>query len=163
MKVILKEKSKNLGEIGREVEVADGYAINYLIPKNMAVAATDANRASFKSFMWQKRRKMERSRNDAQSLSERIEALTLSFEKKAGEGDKLFGSVTSQDIADKLKESGIEIDKKKIEIGHHIKTVGLHKVLVHLHTDVAANLNVEVVKEVEEEEVAETPAEVSAE
>ncbi|MFH1994369.1 MAG: 50S ribosomal protein L9, partial [Nitrospinota bacterium] len=147
----------------REVEVADGYAINYLIPKNMAVMATDANRASFKSFMWQKRRKMERSKNDAQSLSERIGGLLLSFEKKAGEGDKLFGSVTSQDIADKLKESGINVDKKKIELEHHIKTIGLHKVLVHLHPDVAANLNIEVVKEAEEEEVTETPAEASAE
>lgn len=151
MKVILKETNGNLGEIGSEVEVADGYAVNYLIPKNIAIAATDANRASFKNIMWQKRRKMERTRKEAQSVAEKIEGLLLSFEKKAGEGDKLFGSVTSQEIADKLKESAIDVDKKKIGVEHPIKTIGSHTVSIHLHSNVVANLQIEVVKEAEEE------------
>jgi large subunit ribosomal protein L9 len=166
MKVILKEKNKNLGEMGKEVEVADGYAINYLIPKNLAVAATKANRASFENMMWQKRRKMEKSKNEAQSIADTIEAMTLTFEKKAGEGEKLFGSVTTQEIADKLKESSIDVDKKKIESDHPIKTIGLHKVTIRLHADVLASLNVEVIKEAEEEveeTVEEEAAEASAE
>ena len=147
MEIILKKDTPSLGKLGNVVKVADGYAKNYLIPHGIGIAATPKNLKLLEKEikLWQK--KAEKQREEAQTLAQAIEQLSLSFARKAGEEDKIFGSVTSLDIEEKIKESGIQIDRKKIHLEEPIKALGIFTVPVKLHTEVTANLKVCVVKE----------------
>lgn len=144
MQVILKENLKNLGKVGDIVSVKDGYARNYLIPRGLAINATSKN---LRALEHAKRVVMEKAKklvNTAQSLAEKISATDITIKAKAGEEDKLFGSVTAIDIAEALKEKGLEVDRKKIVIEEPIKRLGQHTVYVKLHPEVTAQLIVKV-------------------
>ena len=147
MEIILKKDTLSLGKLGNVVKVADGYARNYLIPHGIGIEATPKNLKLLEREikLWQK--KAEKQREEAQTLAQAIEQLSLSFARKVGEEDKIFGSVTSLDIEEKIKESGIQIDRKKIHLEEPIKALGIFTVPVKLHTEVTANLKVCVVKE----------------
>ena len=147
MRIILKDDVKGLGGMGQEVDVAGGYGRNYLIPKGLAMAATVGNLKTLKNEISQKGRKIAKLKGDAEELAKRIENISCRLAKKAGESDKLFGSVTSQEIADQLKKEGFDIDKKKIDIDTPIKNLGTHSVSIRVYPGVAANFKVEVVKE----------------
>ena len=149
MKIILKEDFSTLGHIGEIVKVADGYARNFLIPKGFAVRATDGNLKQFESMKEAILKKKAKVRESAEELSKSITATKLSFLRKAGEDDKLFGSVTNKDIAAALKEKGLEIDKRNVHIHEHIKQTGEFKVSVKLHPDVTAEIDITVEKEEE--------------
>ncbi|MDP2276891.1 MAG: 50S ribosomal protein L9 [Nitrospirota bacterium] len=147
MKVILKEDVKNLGKMGDIVNVAEGYARNFLIPKKLAVEAITEN---IKELEHQKKviqEKAKKQKNSAQTLSEKIASLNLTIKAKAGEEEKLFGSITSMDIASALKNEGIDIDKKKISIEEPIKRLGAYTVSVKVHSDITTQLNIAVVAE----------------
>lgn len=147
MKVILKEDVKSLGKMGDIVNVTEGYARNYLIPKKLGVEALTKN---VKALDHQKRaidEKAKKVQSAAESLAAKIGSLNLSIKAKAGEEDKLFGSITPMDISDALKEQGIEIDKKQIHVEEPIKRLGAYTVEIKLHHNVTAQLNISVVAE----------------
>jgi large subunit ribosomal protein L9 len=147
MKVVLRDDVKNVGKMGQVVDVADGYARNYLVPKGLAI---EANTKNIKSLEHEKRiigEKVKRIKNSAQDLAKKISTITLTIKANAGEEGKLFGSVTTMDIAELLKNEGIEIDKKKISLDEPIKRLGSYSVNVKLHPEVSAQLAVEVVQE----------------
>jgi large subunit ribosomal protein L9 len=147
MKVILKNDVKDLGQAGEVVNVKDGFARNYLVPQGLAVEASTKN---VKEFEHEKKKIQEMARKvkaGATGLAEQIAAAKIVIKAKAGEEDKLFGSVTSMDIADALKAAGIEIDKKKIQLDEPIRRLGEHTVAVKIHSEVSAQLNVQVVPE----------------
>lgn len=144
MKVILKVDVKGQGKAGEVKNVADAYAKNVLFKKNLAVEATPGN---LKAFAAKQRRAEEAAAeelNEAKRLKEKLEKETITVTTKAGEGGRVFGSVTSKQIADALKSMGYKIDKRKIELEHPIKALGFTKVPVKLHHDVVATLNVHV-------------------
>jgi len=147
MKLILKDDVKGLGGMGQEIDVADGYGRNYLIPKGLAMVATVGNLKILKNEISQKGRKIVKLKGEAEDLAKRIEKISCRLAKKAGESDKLFGSVTSQEIAEQLKKEGFNIDKRKIDIDTPIKNLGTHSVSIRVYPGVVANLKVEVVKE----------------
>lgn len=147
MKVLLKENVKNLGSLGDLVTVSDGYARNFLIPKQLAVVADDRN---IKEFEHHKKAIFERAaklKKVSQDLSDRLSAVSLSIRAKAGDEEKLFGSVTTMDIADALKGEGIEVDRKKIVLDEPIKRLGTYPVTIRLHPDVSTQITVHVVQE----------------
>jgi len=147
MKVILKEDVKHVGKMGQIVDVADGYARNYLIPKGLV---TEASTKNIKFLEHEKRTIQEKSkkiRNSAQDLAHRISSLTISIKAKAGEEGKLFGSITTMDVAEALQKEGVEIDKKKISLEEPIKRLGSYTVNIKLHPDVSAPLNIQIVEE----------------
>jgi len=147
MKVILKDDVKNVGDIGQIVDVADGYARNYLVPKGLAV---EANMKNIKALEHQKRiiqEKVKKIKGSAQDLSDRISHMKIVIKAKAGEEEKLFGSVTTMDIAEHLNKEGIDVDKKKISLDEPIKRLGTYSVGIKLHPEVTTQLNIEVVQE----------------
>lgn len=145
MKVILKQDYDTLGNAGDIKEVKDGYARNFLIPQGIAMAATPSNIKSFEEMRHQQGRKFARESEAAKQVAFNLEKDTLVIYAKAGEEDKIFGSITSQMIMDALTEKGFEgIDRKKISMPEHIKSLGLHEVNIKLYTDVTAKLKVEV-------------------
>ncbi|MEJ2314602.1 MAG: 50S ribosomal protein L9 [Nitrospirota bacterium] len=144
MKVILKEDVQNLGEMGEIVNVSDGYARNFLIPRKLAAVADKKN---VRELEHEKRvidRRADKLKADAQTLADRISAVTINIKAKAGEEEKLFGSVTAMDVAEALKAEGFDVDKKKIVIEEPIKRLGTHAVAVKVGKDVTATVNVEV-------------------
>lgn len=145
MKVLLKEDVKNLGEMGKVLNVADGYARNYLIPRNLAV---EANPKNIKRFEHEKNiifKKVEKTKKAAEGLGGRLSDITLNIEANAGEDNKLFGSVTTMDVAEALSKQGIEIDKRKITIPDEpIKRIGDYSVHIKLHPEVTVNVKLEV-------------------
>lgn len=146
MKVILREDMKRLGNAGEMVEVSDGFARNFLIPQAKAIKATIGN---IRQLEHQKRgvyHKINKAKIEAESLVGRIESLSCTISMRAGEKDKLFGSVTSRDIAQSLREEGIEIDRKNIILEEPIKALGIYTVPIKLQAEVVANLKVWVVK-----------------
>ena len=147
MKVILKEDVKNLGKMGEALSVADGYARNFLIPKGMAVDATSKNVRVLQHEKKVIEAKALKVRNLAKATSEKLSALTLTLKAKAGEEDKLFGSITTMDIAEALKAEGLEIDRKKIVLDEPIKRLGNYTVSVKLHPDETAEIKIKVVAE----------------
>jgi large subunit ribosomal protein L9 len=151
MKVILKDDVPNLGEAGQIVNVANGYGRNYLIPKGLAMSATPQNIKAMEQDKGLLRVKEEKRLAEANEMARRLSDAACTFPLKAGEGDKLFGSVTSADIAQKLEQQGIELDRKKIHLEHPIKSLGIFTVPVKLHPELTAELKVEVVKEEEQE------------
>jgi large subunit ribosomal protein L9 len=152
MKVILRENYEPLGKSGTVLEVKDGYARNYLIPRGIVYPATPKyQRMLEEEERLRKKREVFKVKN-AQELADALSKATVIAKRKAGEEGRLFGSVTSQDIADLLAEQGIEVDKRKIVMDEPIRLLGTYQVRVHLHQDVEALLQVSVVKEEEEEE-----------
>jgi large subunit ribosomal protein L9 len=147
MDVILREDVEKLGNAGEVVTVKDGYARNFLLPRGLAYLATEGNRRRLDSEQHQRSRRAAAEVTDARELAARLQAVSLSFTMKAGEGDKLFGSVTSADIAERLATEGFALDKKTIELHEPIKALGVYKVPVRLHADVKPEIRVWVVKE----------------
>jgi large subunit ribosomal protein L9 len=147
MKVILREDVSNLGNIGEIVNVANGYARNYLIPRNMAVEANPRNVRQFEHIKRVVAAKAEKVKKEKRSMAEQLTSLRLTFKSKAGEDGKLFGSITSMDIQKELGIQGIELDRKKIHLDSPIKRLGEHTVHVKLHSDITADIQVEVVQE----------------
>jgi large subunit ribosomal protein L9 len=146
MDVILRQDVSDLGKAGQIVKVKDGYGRNYLIPRGLAYAATTSNKARVEAEARRRKEMIVRQQGDAAELAARLVATDLTFQVQAGEGDKLFGSVTSADIADRLAELGHIIDKRIIDLPEPIKMVGVYKVPVRLHPDVRPELRVWVVK-----------------
>ena len=147
MEVILREDVEKLGNRGELVKVASGYARNYLLPKKLAVAATDANRKIVEQERHAHLRKEAKLKDEAQELSKLMTGVSVTIAQKAGENDQLFGSVTSKDIADALEAKDFTIDRRKIHLDDPIKQLGEYKVPVRLHKDVTAEITVTVVKE----------------
>jgi len=146
MKVILLEKVERLGERGDIVEVSDGYARNYLIPRKLAITLTKATLKQFEAEEQVRKRKEEKEKIKALKLAKKLEGLTLKIEVKTGEEDKLFGAVSSIDLLNALREKGIEIEKGMILLSEPIKTLGTYEVPVKLHREVEVNIEVSVVK-----------------
>lgn len=145
MKVILTDEIRGLGTRGDIVTVKDGYARNFLIPKNLAREATTGN---LKSVEQQKKKwaaLAQQERDAAQKAADSVKGTKVTISKRVGEHGHLFGSVTANEIADALLAKGIEVDKRRIELAHPIKDAGLHDVDVRLHRDVSAHIQVEVV------------------
>jgi large subunit ribosomal protein L9 len=147
MKIILLDDVANVGRRGEVRDVSDGYARNYLVPQKLAVAATPGNLRNLEHIQRQQESKAARIQADAESLRQRIEALTFEERRQASEEGKLFGSVTSQHIAEFLARAGIEIERRRIALDEPIKTLGEHAVPVRLHAGVTAQLKVAVVRE----------------
>ena len=147
MDVILRQDVEKLGQAGELVSVKDGYARNYLLPRGLAYVATDANRRRLEGEQRQRNRRAEVELAGARDVAVRLETVSLSFTMKAGEGDKLFGSVTSADIAERLEAEGFQFDKKAVELKEPIKALGVYKVPVRVHADVKPEIRVWVVKE----------------
>ncbi len=147
MEIILKKDTPSLGKMGNIVRVADGHARNYLIPQGVGIEVTAKNLKLLEKELkiWEK--KAEKQKEEAQKLAQDIEKLPLSFARKAGDEDRIFGAVTSIDIEARLKENGVQIDRKKIHMEEPIKALGVFTVSVKLHPEITANLRVLVVKE----------------
>ena len=147
MKVILLDDVAKVGRRGEVRDVSDGFARNFLIPKKLALSASAGNLKNLEHIKQQQDAKAQRVRGDAQGLQQRIEALTYEERRQASEEGKLFGSVTSQDLADFLGRHGITIERRRIHLDEPIKTLGETTVPVRLHVDVTAQLKVSVVRE----------------
>ncbi len=147
MEVILREDIDKLGNRGEIVKVAAGYARNYLLPKRLAVAATEANRKIVEQERHAHLRREAKLKDEAIDLSKLLTGVSVTIAQKAGENDQLFGSVTGKDIADALAGKDFTIDRRKIHLENPIKQLGEYKVPVRLHKDVEAEIVVVVVKE----------------
>jgi large subunit ribosomal protein L9 len=147
MEVILREDVSNLGTRGQVVKVAPGYARNFLIPKKLAVTATDSNKKIVEQERQGHLRKEAKLQVEAQDLAKLMTGVSVTFNQKAGENDQLFGSVTSKDVADALAAKGFTIDRRKIQLEDPIKSLGEFKVPVKLHKDVTTEVTVVVAKE----------------
>ncbi len=146
MKVILKEDVKKLGKEGDIVDVADGYARNYLMPRKLATKATRQKIKSLKREEKRQQKKEQEKVEEAEKTTEKIEDRIFEFSVKAGEEGRLFGSVTSKDIAEKVNDAGFEIEKKNIDLEDKIKSLGTHKIPVKIYKNVVATINVKVVE-----------------
>jgi len=145
--VILRTDIEGLGKIGAVVSVAPGFARNYLIPKNMAYKASAGN---LKRIEFEKKQALvlaEKEKAEAQALAAKIGELSLTFQVKVGEEDRLYGSVTTQDIADEAAKQGFELDRRKFLLEEPIKQLGVYSVGIRLHPEVTAEIKVWVVKE----------------
>ena len=147
MEVILREDIERVGTRGQVVKVANGYARNFLLPKRLAVAATDANRKIVEQERQAHLRREAKQKGEAEDLSKLLSGVTVTIAQKAGENDQLFGSVTSKDVADALAQKNFTIDRRKVLLDEPIKQLGEFKVPVRLHRDVTAEVTVQVVKE----------------
>ena len=147
MEVILREDISNLGTRGQVVKVASGYARNFLIPKKLAVTATEFNKKIVEQERQGHLRKEAKLQGEAQDLAKLMTGVSVTITQKAGENDQLFGSVTSKDVADALAVKGFTIDRRKIQLDEPIKQLGEFKVPVKLHKDVTAEVTVVVAKE----------------
>ena len=149
MEVILKEDVNKLGHRGDVVKVADGYGRNYLLPQNLAMAATPANKAVIEQMKNAAVRRSAKEKAEAEALLAQLEAVALTFARKVGENEHLFGSVTSADIAQQLETKGFNIERRKIHLDEPLKSLGEFLVPVRLHREVTAH--VKVVVEAEQE------------
>ena len=147
MKVILKEDVQNLGQQGDVVEVKPGYARNYLMPQKLAILFTKQQKKSIEEAQIVEKRKLEREKDQLESVLKQVEDLNLSLKMQSEEDDKLFGSVTKLDIVKLLEENGITIDKKYIDLSSPIKTLGEHKVSIVFTKEMSANFTLVVEKE----------------
>ena len=147
MKVILKEDVQNLGQQGDVVEVKPGYARNYLMPQKLATLFTKQQKKSIEEAQIVEQRKLEREKDQLESVLKQVEDLNLSLKMQSEEDDKLFGSVTKLDIVKLLEENGITIDKKYIDLSSPIKTLGEHKVNIVFTKEMSASFTLVVEKE----------------
>jgi large subunit ribosomal protein L9 len=155
MEVILKEDVPQLGHRGEVVKVAEGYGRNYLLPRKLAIEATKANKAVIEQMKQAAVRRSAVEKADSEALAKQLEAVSLTFQRKAGEKDHLFGSVTSSDIAEGLEHKGFNIDRRKIQLHEPLKSIGEFEVPIKLHRDVTSHVKVVVEKEGGEEAATE--------
>jgi len=147
MKVILRQNYEPLGQVGDVLEVKDGYAHNFLLPRKIAYIALDGNLRALDEEKKAVVKKAKHELQAAETLATELEKVSITIPVQVGEEDKIFGSVTAQMIADNLKEKGYDIDKRKIDIDEAIKTLGIYSVNVKLHQNVGAKVKVWVVRE----------------
>jgi large subunit ribosomal protein L9 len=158
MEVILKEDVDNLGHRGDVVKVADGYGRNFLLPRKLALQATDANKAVIDTMKSAAARRSASEKIQAEEQLTKLEPVSLTFTRKSGEAGHLFGSVTSADIAAELAALGFEVDRRKIELKEPLKSVGDFNVGIKLHREVTAHIKVKVAAEATAEEAVAEPA-----
>ncbi len=144
MEVILKEDVTKLGHRGDVVKVADGYGRNYLLPGKLAIEATTANKAVIEQMKASSVRKSAKEKTQSEDLAKQMDAIELTFERKVGENDHLFGSVTSGDIAQQLEAQGFGVDRRKIALEEPLKQLGEFHVPVKLHREVTAHVKVTI-------------------
>ena len=144
MEVILKEDVNKLGNRGDVVKIADGYGRNYLLPAKLAIEATANNKAVIEQMKGSSIRKLAKEKVIAEDLAKQLEAVELVFERKVGENDHLFGSVTSGDIAHQLEEKGYSIDRRKISLEEPLKSLGEFHVPIKLHREVTSHIKVTI-------------------
>ncbi len=144
MKVILLEDVKGRGKKGEVVNASDGYARNYLIPKKLAVEANETNMKAWKRNKDKADHAAAEKLAEAQAAAKEIKGKTFVLKAKAGEGERLFGSVTNMDVADVLAENGVKVDKRNIDLTEHIKTLGQYKVKIKLHPQVKTDIIIDV-------------------
>lgn len=144
MKVVLTEDVKKLGSKGDVVDAADGYARNYLMPRGLAVEATQQNIKELKEKEAKKNRLESEKREDANQLKSKLESEKFVVKVKAGDNGRLFGSVNTKDIAEAASEKGYDIDKRKIDLDDSIKSLGMHTVEVKIYDDITASLKINV-------------------
>lgn len=147
MKIILRKEHDKLGAVGSVVDVKDGYARNYLIPRGIAFPADEGNMRALEEEKKQSERRQAKEKRSAEKMAKELEKVSLTLKMKVGEDEKLFGSVTSQMIADALKEKGLEIDKRTIALEEPIKALGIYAVDVKLHHEVSGKVKIWVVRE----------------
>ncbi|WP_309396130.1 50S ribosomal protein L9 [Cerasicoccus maritimus] len=157
--VLLLEPVENLGHEGDQVSVKAGYARNFLLPRKLALPVNRANRKHIEALQARKDARLKQEREHAEQVLARLETVSIAIAVKTGEGGKMFGSVTSQDLVDRLKEDGIEVERKQLNLHTPVKTLGKHTTKVKLHPEVSYELEWEVVSENPIEEVAEEGAE----
>ncbi len=150
MEVILREDVEKLGARGQIVKVADGYARNFLLPKKLAMPATDANRKVVEQERQAHLRREAKEKAAAQELSQMMQGLAVTIVQKAGEQDQLFGSVTAKDIVDALEAQNYTVDRRKIHLEEPIKQLGTYTVPIRLHREVSVELTVNVVRDEEQ-------------
>ena len=147
MEVILKEDVAKLGSRGDVVKVAEGYGRNYLLPRKLAIEANLGNKKVIEQMRAAALRRSAKEKAQAEELSKQFDGLSVSFARRAGEQDQLFGSVTSGDLADALEKKGFNLDRRKIQLHEPLKSLGEFTVPVKLHKDVTAHLKVVIEKE----------------
>jgi large subunit ribosomal protein L9 len=163
MEVILREDVPNLGLRGEVVKVADGYGRNYLLPRKMAMQATDTNKAVIEQMKAAAERRSATEKAQSEELATKLDPIVLSFTRRAGEAGQLFGSVTSADIAADLAAQGFEVDRRKIQLGEPLKSLGEFTVPIRLHREVTARVRVKVLAEAGSETEAAAAAEPATE
>ena len=146
MRVILRENVPDLGKAGDTVEVKNGYGRNFLIPRNLAIPATKANLRAIGEIEKQNQIRERKKRREAERLKEKIEKLSLTSEVLVGEEDKIFGSVTAQNVVDLLAEQGIIIEKRNVLLEEPIKSLGVYTVPIKIEKDVVANVKLWVIR-----------------
>ena len=159
MEVILKEDVAKLGTRGDVVKVAEGYGRNYLLARKLAIEATPGNRAVIDQMKASAVRRSAKEKAAAELLAKQFEGVKLTFHRKAGEGDHLFGSVTSADIAQELEKVGQKVDRRKIHLAEPLKSVGEFAVPIRLHREVTATVQVAIMKEAGDEDEKEADEE----
>jgi large subunit ribosomal protein L9 len=147
MEVILKEDVAKLGSRGDVVKVAEGYGRNFLLPRKLAIEASASNKAVIEQMKAASVRRSAKEKTQAEELSKQFEGLSVAFQRRSGEGDQLFGSVTSSDIADALDKKGFHVDRRKIQLHEPLKQLGEFDVPVKLHKDVTTHVKVVIEKE----------------
>jgi large subunit ribosomal protein L9 len=147
MEVILKEDIAKLGSRGDVVKVAEGYGRNYLLPRKLAIQANAGNKAVIEQMKSASLRRSAKEKMQAEELAKQFDGVALSFQRRSGENDQLFGSVTSGDIVDALTKKGFNLDRRKVQLHEPLKTVGEFAIPVKLHKDVTAHLKVVIEKE----------------
>ncbi len=151
MEVILKEDVPKLGFRGDVVKVAEGYGRNYLLPRKLAIEATKGNRAVIEQMKAAAQRRSASDKADAEGVAQQMQELTLTFRRKVGEQEHLFGSVTSGDIAEALEAKGFTVDRRKVHLDDPIKALGEFQVAIRLHKEVMGSVKVAVEKDAEKE------------
>lgn len=152
MQVILLERVENLGSIGDEVKVRDGFARNFLLPQKKALRATDANRKTFEARRAEIEARNAEARSEAEKASGKVDGSSYVLIRQAGEGGQLYGSVSSRDIADEVLKGGATIDRGAVVLDKPIKTIGVHNVRIRLHAEVYASVKVNVARSTDEAE-----------
>ena len=155
MEVILKEDVAKLGSRGEVVKVAEGYGRNYLLPRKLAIEASKGNKSVIEQMKAASLRRSAKEKTQAEELAKQFEGVALSFERRSGEADQLFGSVTSGDIADALEKKSFSVDRRKIQLHEPLKTLGEFTIPIKLHKDVTTHVKVVIEKEKEKEAVVE--------
>lgn len=151
MEVILKEDVAKLGSRGDVVKVAEGYGRNFLLPRKLAIEANKGNKAVIEQMKAASVRRSAKEKGQAEELAKQFDGVSVSFQRRSGENDQLFGSVTSSDIAEALAKKGFDVDRRKIQLHEPLKTIGEFTVPIKLHKDVTAHFKVLIEKEAAEE------------
>src|SRR5579862_9415387 len=150
MEVILKEDVAKLGSRGDVVKVAEGYGRNYLLPRKLAIQANEGNKAVIVQMKAASVRRSAKEKTQAEELAKQFDGVSVSFQRRTGEHDQLFGSVTSTDVAEALEKKGFNIDRRKIQLHESLRTLGEFTVPIKLHKDVTTHLKVVIEKEATE-------------